>query len=160
MTKLIPLTQDKFAIVDAEDYDHLMQWKWALATKGYAQRCYHDKAAKRSRTLFMHRYIMNASEGEVCDHIDGNKLNNSKNNLRLCTRSQNGFNSRPNKGLSHKGIYWCKKSEKWRAQIIFQGASICLGAHQNKIEALRAYDEAALKYGGEFALTNKMLGVL
>ena len=145
--KLIPLTQDKFAIVDLEDYEKVKDFKWHY-NKGYA--------AKKS--TLMHRLIMNAPKDMQVDHINTIRNDNRKSNLRLCTISQNAHNSRPNKGRSYKGIVLDKRSKKWRAQLGFKGTRIYLGLHATVVEALQAYDAGALKYYGEFALTNKKLG--
>jgi hypothetical protein len=97
--KLIPLTQDKFAIVDPKDYDQLGQYKW-YAKKGgntyYAARgvrVYKDGKYVGVKQILMHRVITNAPAGMMVDHRDHNGLNNRRSNLRLCTREQNAQNS-------------------------------------------------------------------
>ncbi len=89
--RLIPLTQDQFAIVDAEDYGWLSRYKW-FAVKNretfYAQR-FGD-----GTIVGMHREIMRTPKGMVCDHKNHNGLDNRKSNLRLCTSAQNRYNTR------------------------------------------------------------------
>ncbi len=152
--KLIPLTQGKFAIVDDDDYEHLNKYKWcALKThnnKFYAVR------RKNNKTIIMHRQIMNVPEGLVVDHIDGNGLNNRKNNLRICTQAQNIHNSRPrrNRSSKYKGVFWDKVNKKWSTNIRKGDKRIYLGGFDDEIEAALAYDRKAAELFGEFAYLN------
>jgi hypothetical protein len=151
--KLIPLTQGKFAIVDAEDYDWLMRYKWHVVndrTTCYAMR------SKGYTTVSMHRQIMNAPKGLIVDHIDHNGLNNRKNNLRNCTHSQNLLNRRirPDCKSKYKGVVWDLYARKWISRICLNQKRINLGCFDNEIDAALAYDRAARKYHGEFACLN------
>lgn len=87
------------------------------------------------------------------DHINRDKIDNRIENLRLSTRGQNRANSAHNKSSKSglKGVYWCKKQKKWRAQITANKKVIKLGAFADPFEAHLAYREAAAKYHGEFA---------
>jgi hypothetical protein len=152
--RLIPLTQGKFAIVGAEDYEWLSQYKWcALKThnnKFYAVR------RKNNKTIIMHRQIMNAPAGLVVDHIDGNSLNNRKTNLRICTQAQNIHNSQPrrNRSSKYKGVFWDKVNKKWSTNIRKGDKRIYLGGFDDEIEAALAYDRKAAELFGEFAYLN------
>jgi len=152
--RLIPLTQGKFAIVHAEDYEWLSQYKWcALKThdnKFYAVR------RKNNKTIIMHRQIMNAPAGLVVDHIDGNGLNNRRTNLRICTQAQNIHNSRPrrNRSSKYKGVFWNKTNKKWIVTIHKGDKRIYLGGFDDEIEAALAYDRKATELFGEFAYLN------
>ena len=99
---------------------------------------------------------MNASGGQIVDHIDGNGLNCQKDNLRICTHSQNQHNSgiRRNNTSGYIGVSWSKREEKWIAQITVNGKVKRIGAFDDVIEAAKAYDEEALSKRGEFATLN------
>ena len=160
-TKLIPLTQGKFAIVDAEDYEFLIQFKWCYNT-GYAVRATWDKINKKTGIIYLHRFLITTKKGEIVDHINGDRLDNRKCNLRLCTHVQNIYNCGMSKNNTSgfKGVYWHKRSKAWRAKICHNRKTIVLGEFKTAKEAAVAYDEAALKCHGEFAVTNKMLGTI
>ncbi len=157
---MIPLTQGKSAIVDFEDYEHLMQWKWCTnGSRGYAyrtQRCYKEDGRRSSKGVLMHRFIMKSPKALTVDHIDNNKLNNRRNNLRICTDSENKRNApiRSNNKSGFKGVHWNKGKNKWKAHVSCFPKKIHIGYFTCKIEAARAYNEAALKHHGEFARLN------
>ena len=152
--KQIPLTQGQFAIVDDEDYKWLSQFKWHAAKRGknfYATR----HLVKEKRKIYMHQQVMNTQQGQELDHKNGNGLDNRKENLRFCTRSQNNMNRRKTKGSSkYKGVSWDNQSKKWVAHFQFNGKSAHIGYFDSEIEAACAYDETAKRYFGEYALLN------
>jgi hypothetical protein len=90
------------------------------------------------------------------DHINKNRLDNRKKNLRFCTRSENLYNKTTNKNNTsgYKGVVWDNQRRKWCASISIERRRINLGFFQNKEEAAKVYNEAALKYHGEFASVN------
>jgi len=172
--KQIPLRgkygEGKFALVDDEDYEELSKRKWYCDKKGYAYRkgyrkdgridngyvtnkCYSKKPA-----IFMHRVIMNAPEDVLIDHEDRNKHNNQKYNLRFCTNTQNIRNGgmRKNNKSGYKGVCFSYKLNKWRSTIMVDRKSIHLGLFPTPIEAARTYNEAAIKYFGDFARLNEI----
>jgi ABC-2 type transport system ATP-binding protein len=104
----------------------------------------------------MHRVIMNAPKGSIVDHRDHEGLNNTKQNLRFATRSQNSCNrKRLNYGSSkYRGVCRGNECNKWRAYISFNGQRKYLGYFDNEEDAGKAYDEAAKIYHGEFAVLN------
>lgn len=151
--KFIPLTQGQFAIVDADDYEGLAVHKWCLGGKKgqyYAQRKEH------ARIVLMHREIIDVPAGMVCDHINHNRLDNRKCNLRSCTYSQNAQNSLPGEhGTSrYKGVCRYKATRKWMAYIGYQNRVIHIGYFDDEEEAAIAYDDMAIKLFGEFACLN------
>jgi len=156
MAKEIQLTQGKVAIVDDEDFEYLNQWKW-YANNNYAIRSFTVSKSKVLR-ISMHREIMKPQKGFVIDHLDGNGLNNQKNNLRICTNSQNLMNrvKNINNTSGYKGVRLHNLSKKWRAQIWLNSKYYHIGLFNDIKDAARAYNEAAIKYHGEFANLNKI----
>lgn len=154
MTKQILLTQEKVALVDDADYEWLIQRKWHAHRSHKAW--YARRPEGRNQTVFMHREIMNASTGEEVDHIDGNSLNNTRANLRLCTMTQNQRNKPKfsNNTSGYKGVSWSKQKNKWHARIYTMGRNVHIGLFDSAVEAALAYDIAALAYYGEFARLN------
>ncbi len=162
--KYIPLTQGKFAIVDDEDYDWLMQWKWCAFRRIYKGVIYGFTAVRHCRCpfrpnksyiIFMHRMIMSTPQGMDTDHINADALDNRKCNLRICTHSENMQNSRSFYGSSKfKGVYWDKTGKKWRPQITKNRVLYNLTRCKSEIEAARAYDAKAKELFGDFARLN------
>jgi hypothetical protein len=155
----IPLTQGQVALVDDEDYERLSAFKWQVRRGRYtfyAQRGVTVSAGVQ-RTVQMHRVILDAPRDMDVDHRDGNGLNNQRENLRLCTNTENQRNKRRyvNNTSGYKGVHWAKNVGKWWAYIHVDGAYKNLGYFTSKEDAARAYDEAAVKYYGEFAFLNK-----
>lgn len=148
----IPLTKGKFALVDNDDIERIFKHSWCMHTHGYAQ-CRSNK-----KILLMHRFIMGAKPGQVIDHINGNKLDNRKKNLRFCTMSQN-FANRPitiSNSTGYKGVDWREERKKFRARIRINYKNIFLGYFDTAEEAAKRYNREAKRLFGEFALLNKV----
>lgn len=147
-----------FALIDDEDYAKISQYRWHLHEGGYAIT--KPRIGKTKPTVRMHRLIMGVNEGQIVDHIDRNPLNNQKLNLRLCTKSQNAWNSpetvRNTSGF--KGVRWSKKDKNWRAEISKDGSRIYLGSFKDKKEAAYVWDQVAIQLHGRFAYTNLLRG--
>lgn len=151
LTKVIPLTQGKNAIVDVEDYEWLSRRKWHYAKVGYA--------ASDGGRIYMHRLIGNPSEMAYIDHINGDKLDNRRVNLRVCTHAQNNMNQRKTKGKSkYKGVCWLGRLNKWRAYIVKDRKQYYLGLFKSEEDAATAYNMAALRHFREFAKLNLIGG--
>ena len=152
----IPLTQGKFAVVDNEDFKWLNKHKWCAHKRGntwYAERG--KQINGKVKMLLMHREILKPKNKEQIDHINGNGLDNRKNNLRFCTVSQNKMNTNCQYGTSkYKGVYWDKNKKKWRACMGLNNKKIFLGTFQIEKDAAKAYNTAAKANYGEFAKLN------
>lgn len=158
-TREIPLTQGKFSIVDAKDFDWLSQYKWQYHKNRNNGQEYVRVSIQRNgkmTRIYMHRLILDAYAGQKVDHRDGNGLNNKRSNLRLCTSLQNSRNMKIRKDNTsgYKGVIWHKHSKKWQANIKTAQGDLYLGVYDSKIEAASAYNIAARKYFGEFARLN------
>ena len=156
--RFIPLTQGKVAIVDAEDYDRLMEHPWC-AHQRYkreqfvAVRNSLDGENGKSYTILMHCEALRVPRGTLIDHENLNSLDNRKDNLRLATPQQNGRNRGPQKNNSSgfKGVDKPNHTWRWRARIKSDSGHIHLGYFDTKEEAAQAYRQAADKLHGEFA---------
>jgi len=153
--KIIKLANGMEAMVDDEDYDYLMKYHWHTASRKkspYAVRGTHVKG--KHVTFYMHKEIMGNPIGMVVDHIDCNKLNNQKSNLRICTRAENDLNKKPTMNRRYVGVF--PKRKKFRAQIRVAGKLYWLGCYETEREAAIAYNEAAIRLKGEFTQLNKI----
>ena len=151
--KTITLASGENALVDDEDYPLVSQYKWQLL-HGYP-RAWGRTDGKR-KNILMHQLIMPCLPCFEPDHIDGNKLNNQRQNLRPATRSQNNANRGPqrNNTTGFKGVYLKRNTGRYLAQIQVNKRIIYLGYHDTPEDAARAYDQAARRYFGPFAHTN------
>ena len=153
----IPLTKGAVALIDERDLPLVANVKWCLCN-GYAVRSVRQPSGK-TKHFRMHRVIMDAPDDMEVDHIDGDRLNNRRSNLRLCTSEQNTHN-RPkhNTGGSriYKGVR--KRNNRYVAEICVARKNISLGSFLTAEDAAHAYDCAAIKYHGEFANLNGVSG--
>lgn len=164
--KEIQLTKGKVAIVDHQDFETISKYKWHANKRGdlwYASAYINKKITK------MHRLIMDCKlfDKQIVDHIDGNGLNNQRINLRICTHSDNMKNRCSSKNGTSKYLgvcFYLKTSGKgniakyptYRAELQKNGKRMFVKDFKDEIEAAKAYNEAAIKYHGEFARLNKI----
>lgn len=147
--KVIQLTRNQKAKVDDEDFAYLNQWKWYCNNTGYAGREHYMGDYKR-KTLLMHRVILQAQQGQEVDHINGDRLDNRKSNLRFVTRTQNLQNrSWKMKGVSKKSNK-TRGQKRWVARINIDGKTKFLGDYFTPEEAERAYLNAVKEHFGEY----------
>lgn len=154
--KQIPLTQGKFALVDDEDYNYLMQFTWFLQKTHTSDLFYagtNINIRGISERVMMHTMIMGFPP--IVDHLNGNGLDNTRKNLRPATAQFNSYNRGANKNNTSgfKGVHFCKGAvdKPWQARIGFRGARHSLGYYATAEEAHEAYKAAANKLHGEFA---------
>lgn len=149
--KEIELTQGKVAIVDDRDFELLSAYKWTAHDKNrktfYAVRLvYPNGKYGAAVSIKMHRLILGVNDPDVwVDHIDGNGLNNTRENLRVCTRAENQQNRGANRNnkSGFKGVIACKRSGKWIAKIMANRKSTHIGRFDTPEEAHAAYVRAA-----------------
>lgn len=158
--KEIVLTNGCLAFVDDEDFDRLSAFRWT-AHKSTTDGAWYVKRFERTsdgvvKNIYMHRDILGALAHQEVDHKDRNGLNNTKSNLRLCTKSQNNANirrRRPASGFS--GVYFDPKcSRPWIARCWVGGRSNHLGCFSDATSAAIARDAFVRDHWGEFAVLN------
>ena len=111
----------------------------------------------------LHRFVLDLDSDLAIDHKNGDRLDNRRQNLRVATHQENAFNSTKLRGTwtsKFKGVSWDATNQKWRASIRVNERAKNLGRFSLEIEAALKYDETAMRHFGEFARTNKMLGLL
>lgn len=129
--------------LDQDDAHLLDDYTWRIDRNGYVVHSYrHGNKVKR---LYLHRLIMKAGRGKVVDHINHNRSDNRKTNLRVCTHQQNMMNRKGSVGVS-KSSYG-----KFRARVKLNGKTIWLGSFSTFEEAKAARDSAAVNLFGDFA---------
>ena len=152
------------AIVDDDDWAFLSGHRWTYLPpsrrnpSAYAQLSIrvNENGKWKTKSVLMHRMILGVDPGIQVDHINGDGLDNRKQNLRKCTQSQNQQNRRKFKKCSskYKGVHWMKYAKKWRARISYQGTRISLGVFDTEAEAAHNYNLAATTLFGSFARLN------
>ncbi len=159
MTIQVPLSEGLFALVDDADAALISGWSW---DKAKAKNLIYAVTYENNRAVAMHRKILNAPEGVFVDHVNGDGLDNRRSNLRLCSHTENMRNRRKlmDAASRFKGVTKASKGKNWRATIYPSGVQIHLGTFATEEAAARSYDRAARIFFGEFAKTNKMMGLL
>lgn len=162
--KKILLTQSKTAIVDDEDFEYLSNnFKWiackkrdAWYVKAHLHSKYYGEANNKSRHVYMHRILLNAKNNEQVDHINGDGLDNRRENLRICDNAQNHWNvgKQKNNKSGFKGVSFCKLTNSWKVRIHIRNKEKWLGRYKDINEAVKIYNEAVMKYYGEFGRVN------
>lgn len=151
MTKFIMLTgkhgEGTVALVDDEDFEQINRFSWYVGN-GYA------RSGSRENMLHMHRLIMKPSNDKVVDHIDGDRLNNKRSNLRICTQKENLKNRKKQKdsGNTYKGVKY--KKGKYECSIIVENKFIFIGIFEDEIHAVNAYNYYSEIYFGNFSKPN------
>jgi hypothetical protein len=145
----IPLSNGGVALVDDGDYERAARHRWHRHPKGYVQ------ATIGGKPIMLHRFIDETPPGFEVDHANRDKADHRRANLRRCMHAQNIANRGKTRGTSrHKGVHWSSARQKWYAQIQARGKKFFLGRFADETTAARAYDSAAVRLFGEFALLN------
>lgn len=165
----ISLPNGKSTIIDEVDAD-LALLRWNILPTNYVTRVQRIKGTKKQKGYYLHRMILERIEGreltkkEFTDHIDGNRLDNRRCNLRLADKAENAVNrgaskTKTNGNKGFKGVsqhcqkpwFWCARI---RAKVDGTAKNIYLGIYRCPIEAAKVHDEAVAKYHGKFAHFN------
>lgn len=126
----------------SEEFDHLSRFVWSESKQGYARTSINGKWA------YMHAMIVKPSSGMCVDHINRNRLDNRKSNLRVCSRRINNLNRAHHKEFGPQlpeGVTYSKRNGRFVAQIQRDGKKAHLGLHTNINDAAKAYQDAARK---------------
>jgi hypothetical protein len=149
--KKISLTQEKYALVDDEDFKWLSQWKWY--TKKDKKTFYAIRGMfvnGKRYTIYMHHEIMGKQpKGFEADHGNGNGLDNQRHNLRYVTHRQNCQNKKNGrkKSSQYPGVCWEKRRQKWKTEIQINGKRKWLGYFTDEHKAFEAYKQAVNAIG-------------
>lgn len=160
--KLIQLTNGKSTKVDNQDFVKHNMFKWRSSkqgrTKGYFIASREIKENGKSVQLKLHRVIVGAKKGQYVDHINQDSLDNRRENLRICTNSENLRNrgKQSNNTSGFKGVSWNKNANKFSVRISVNGNDRFYGYFSDAKKAARVYNSLAKKLHGEFAYLNKI----
>lgn len=158
---LVPLSRGLFALVSPDDLDRVSAFRWRASSpdrngRSYAQRTHHTgpRSQRKTSVVLMHRLILEAPTGVLVDHINGDRLDNRRENLRLTDHRGNARNRglHRNNTSGFKGVIFY--GGRWYAQIKVDRRNRGLGGYSAPEDAARAYDRAALHHYGEFASLN------
>lgn len=158
--KEIPLTRGQVAVVDDVDFERVMARSWYYRPPQNRSRsayAYSGGQHGEPHNIALHRFILGVTDSAThVDHIDGNGLNNTRGNLRVCSRQQNTRNVPTHKDnqSGFKGVSFDKPKSRWSARICLNYRQRFLGAFRLPEDAARAYDKAAREHFGEFARLN------
>lgn len=146
--------------ISPEDAAKVLLHKWSFTRGGHRSSGTYvraiDRSCKPPKQIKLHRYLLDAPNGMQVDHINGDPLDNRRENLRVATPSQNQANWRKKSPATsaYKGVSWHKGARKWRATININGKQVHLGFYGEEEAAALAYDTAAERAYGEFACLN------
>lgn len=156
--KIIPLTKGQSALIDDQDYDLVKGYNWRVLVNTRNLYAITNGWINGKRTAILMHRLLNGFPHKMCvDHKDGNGLNNTRANMRVCTYSQNlGNRQRANKNKTSqfKGVSWNSEHKVWIASIQCNKKQMNLGKFPSEVEAAKSYDAMALKHFKEFSYTN------
>lgn len=157
---IIKLSQNKYSLIDNEDFDKISKYKWSYDK--YAFRV--DWSGNKPKKILLHRFIMDVPKNMEIDHINRDKLDNRKSNLRIVTKQQNSLNrNKPKFKITaekvsiYKGVSWIsnkKRIKRWRSYISFKGKHYFIGLFKEEKDAALAYNKKAIELHGNFAKLN------
>lgn len=150
----LQLTRGKVALIDDEDWARCATRRWYASRADQKREAWYALTSIDGRTVYLHRFIMDAESGVLIDHANRDGLDCRRENLRRASQSQNSqnrINERP-PASGYRGVYRDKAA--WRVKIQIEGKQINGGQYATPVEAARVYDRRALELFGEFAVLN------
>lgn len=151
--KKIRLVNGGWTLVSESDFLRFDWFSWRMNHNGYVERKFWKNG--KCQRVFLHREILGAKRGQIVDHRDGDRLNNTRENIRICSAYQNCCNTRRKHGMSRfKGVSWNKDRGAWAAQIGRAKKNYHLGYFKDEEDAAVQYDIAAILFHGQDALLN------
>lgn len=155
----VPISKNQVVIVDADVAEHALSYTWSCRN-GYASRCpkkgeagFVRGSGKCGKVIYLHQVIIECPDGKEPDHINQNRFDDRRENLRCATRSQNMANRKGSaNAIGYRGV--SKNGGRYRALVRCKGEGTYLGNYETPEEAARAYDRGALDCFGEFATLN------
>jgi len=145
-------------LIDTDDYEIVKDYTWWIGAKGYAVT--DVRQGDRYKRILMHRLIMEPRANMEIDHINHNKIDNRRSNLRECTTKENVryARTRSDNISGVTGVGFTKRENRWRARIFVDGKEKGLGYYKNKEDAIKARLKAEKKYFGEYAYQANVMG--
>lgn len=141
--------------IDVNDYKKVTTHNWFVGKQGYVESRVkkHEENDYDATSIKLHRFLKNPKKHEYIDHINGNRLDNRKSNLRICTQQQNNMNRKimKNNTSGVTGVHWDKRINKWVSRIWYKNKEIFLGNYNNIEDATRARMKAEIKYFGKYS---------
>lgn len=137
-----------------QDEPLIQKYRWGFDGRYIVRRAFNNG---KTTKIYLHREILAANVGQKCDHANGNKLDNRRENLRFCSNSQNSANRpRISKLNKFKGVRRQPLANTWMARLKKDYVSIYLGTFKTAEAAAKAYNQAAKLHFGDFAVLNKV----
>lgn len=148
--EILHCNSGKSVLVDSDIYNELAKHKWFITKLGYA--CRRKMVNGERYMIYLHRVVANTPDDKETDHINRNKLDNRRSNLRVCNRTQNNHNKDTWGKSGYKNIYWNNLNNNWRVKICTNGKQNVYQASFNNLEdAITARNKNLKIYAGEFA---------
>ena len=153
--KKLRLTNGKYTLIDSEVHKSISAFSWNCSRNGYA--CRAAKIGNKWTRVYMHRELARTPKGMSTDHINGNRLDNRKKNLRVCTHSENCKNrgNRIDNKTGYKGVFPYGNG-RFRVKIKLDGKMLHVGLYDTADQAARAYNRKAKELFGKYARLNKL----
>ena len=142
--------------IDLADYPLVSKYTWGISSNGYVIS--YSLRRKTGKLIHLHRLLTDCPPNMKVDHINHNRLDNRRENLRVCTSQQNNLNVRKyaKSTSKYKGVTYCKQLNKWRAKTKHLGKTISLGYYDTEEEGALAYNKYMLEHHKDYAQLNEI----